>query len=227
MPPQFLDTEFETILSGYRLEQMHASDETIYALRPDLTLAYFNQGWSKFAEENGGQPSIAERWPLGRSIGDAIPAILRPFFFDRFARCLQTGSPWQHRYECSSRDAYREYMMTTYPLGRHQGLLVINSLFKTSTQRRPAQAPVEGTYCDENGMIVQCVHCRRIRRPSLEAVWDWVPAWVYEHPENMSHGLCEPCYGYFYPNGLPRAGGYPKFFRTETDADEKVIADRR
>lgn len=221
MLPDFADSDLKSILKAYHLEKMHESNDTIYALRSDLTLVYFNVGWQKFAEENGGQPAISERWPVGTSIVEAIPPILQPFFIDKYSGCLETGSPWQHRYECSSAEEYREFMMTTYPLGQGQGLLVVNSLFRTSSQKRVVLPPNEEWYCDSNGMIVQCVHCRRIRRPAMDAVWDWVPAWVYSNPDNVSHGLCEPCFGYFYPKGIPRSGGYPKFHRTDVQSDDK------
>jgi len=219
MPLEFADPELESILRNYRLESIHASDETVYVVRPDLTLVYVNEGWSKFAYENGGEPTISNRWPIGSSIADAIPQALRPFFTDKFSNCLQTRSPWQHRYECSSVEQYREFMMTIYPLGDSRGLLVVNSLFKNSQHDRVGHPPIEEWYRDESGMILQCVHCRRIKRPQLRATWDWVPVWVESYPQNMSHGLCEPCFGYFYPGGLPQLGGYAQFIRTGMTPD--------
>jgi hypothetical protein len=214
MPIQFADSELESIARSYRLETLHGSDDTIYVLRPDLTLVYVNDGWTKFAAENGGEPMISERWPIGCAIAESIPDVLRPFYTDHFSKCLESRSPWQHRYECSSPDVYREFLMTTYPLGDRQGLLVVNSLDKSSPHNRLRHPPIEEWYRDENGMVVQCSHCRRIRCPAATAAWDWVPEWLNEYPERMSHGLCEPCYGYFYPGGLPRKEGYPKFTRT-------------
>ena len=27
---------------------------------------------------------------------------------------------------------------------------------------------------------------------------DWVPAYVRSPPENLSHGLCDPCYAFYW-----------------------------
>lgn len=215
MPLEFSDQKIETLLRSYRLDELHASHDTIYAVSPDLTLAYVNRGWRKFAAENGGGTAITERWPIGSSIRKVIPEVLQAFYTDKFTECLESRSPWQHRYECSSAESYREFLMTTYPLGEKQGLLVVNSLCYDSPHFRASHEPVEDHYRNEKGMIVQCVHCRRVRRNTPEWVWDWVPQWINSYPEGMSHGICEPCFGYFYPGGLPMSGGYPKFFRTD------------
>lgn len=211
MPFDFADPEIEAILQTYMLEKLHQSDDSVYALRPDLTLAYVNQGWSKFASENSGS-QIPQRWPLGCNIQAAIPDVLRPFFADNFSRCLNSKSPWQHQYECSSAQVYREFLMTTYPLGNHQGLLIVNSLFRSGKHNRRERASLDAFYRDDNAIITQCAHCRRIRRRSDVSCWDWVPDWVRSCPQNTSHGLCEACFGYFYPGGVPMLHGYPPFF---------------
>gem|GEM_PF-7135292 len=62
--------------------------------------------------------------------------------------------------------------------------------------------------------IVQCIHCRRTKRPTAGSNWDWIPEWINSFPENTSHGLCEPCYGYFYPQGSPPPVGRTTFVQT-------------
>lgn len=211
---EIADPELERHLHNFRLDELYGSDETIFALRPDLTLVFVNQGWSRFAAQNGGEPTISERWRLGTSIHDAIPELLRPFFTEKFDRCLQSRSPWQHRYDCSTAKEYREFLMTTYPIGNRNGLLVVNSLVERHPQSRTCHAPFEERYRNEDGMIMQCVHCRRVNRGTDAAVWDWVPEWLEARPQNLSHGFCQPCYGYFYPGGCPPLDGYPEFLRT-------------
>jgi hypothetical protein len=34
---------------------------------------------------------------------------------------------------------------------------------------------------------------------TVENRWDWVPGWVAESPEDISHGLCDACAAYYYP----------------------------
>ena len=208
------DAEIESLLHSFHLPNLHTSADTIYALRSDLRLVYVNQGWQQFASQNGADDAFASRWPLGTSIQEAIPEILRPFFQDHFAKCLATGCPWQHRYECSSPDMFREFLMTAYPLGEQQGFLVVHSLIHQSAHQRIKHVAEEGRYCDENHLITQCVHCRRIRRPDAKLTWDWVPEWVASWPSNTSHGFCDSCYGFYYPGGRFSSKGYPNVFRT-------------
>lgn len=216
MPLEFANREIEQILRTYRLNELHESDDTIYAMQPDLTLVYVNRGWRKFAAENGDLPAISHHWPLGRSILDAIPKILQPFFLDNYQHCLKSGSPWQHRYECSSASTYREFLMTTYPLGARQGLLVVNSLCCSLHHDRTAQTATEQNYCNADGLIVQCAHCRRVKRVlASTSVWDWVPEWLTSCPRNTSHGLCVTCFGYYYPETRQIYGDYPKIFRSD------------
>ena len=205
----FAEPEIESILQSYPLDSLHQSNDSVYALRADLTLVYVNSGWSRFASENGGS-AIPDRWPLGSSILDAIPAVLRPFFADNFARCLNSNSPWQHLYECSSPQVFREFQMIAYPLGNRQGFLVVNSLFRSAMHSQSGRAPLEEDCRQENGMITQCAHCRRTKRLLEESTWDWVKSC----PDRTSHGLCEPCFGYFYPENMPMLHGFPEIFST-------------
>ncbi|MDQ3034620.1 MAG: hypothetical protein M3Y87_19580 [Myxococcota bacterium] len=59
---------------------------------------------------------------------------------------------------------------------------------------------IEALYRDPNGMLVQCSHCRRVRRgdPSVTA-WDWVPEYVARPQPRTSHGLCAVCLDFYYP----------------------------
>jgi hypothetical protein len=199
MKPAIFEKEFEQLLRNFRLEKLDASEDTIYAIRNDLTLVYVNRGWSLFAAHNGGEPEISTRWPMGQSIQNAIPDILRPFFSEHFSRCLETRCPWHHQYQCSSPETYREFMMTTYPLGDRNGLLIVNSLLKQTPHNRISHLPLEDEYRNKDGIIIQCVHCRRVQRGDNELSWDWIPDWLSTFPENTSHGLCDPCYGFYYP----------------------------
>ena len=207
------DPEFERLLADYRLAALHSSDDTIYALRPDLTLAYFNEGWSRFAARNSGEPSISLNWSIGRCVQDAIAEPLRLFFAENYAKCLRENRPWEHHYECSSPELFRTFIMITYPLGRGEGLLVVNSLAHETSNTRPAHEPLEVLYND-GGLIKQCSHCRRVRRSGTEKTWDWVPEWVRVPLPNTSHGLCEACFGYYYPKQRRSAPGFPEIFRT-------------
>lgn len=146
------------------MEVIHTSENTVYGVRPDLTLAYVNLGWTRFAALNGGEPHISSEWNLGRCIEDAIAPVLRPFFSDNFSKCLRERRPWEHFYECSSAELYRKFCMKTFPLGKSEGLLIVHSLVREIPQTGLAHEPLEENYRHPTGLIIQCCHCRRVRR---------------------------------------------------------------
>lgn len=205
------DSEFQRLLADFRLEDLHQSDQTIFALRHDLTLAYFNSGWSKFAVENG-EPQICAKWPVGRCILDGMTATLRPFFNMNFAMCLSEQRPWGHRYECSSPQELREFKMLVYPLGNSQGFLVINSLVVTASQNDLPS--MQDRYRNGHGLITQCCHCKRFQHSHSDSNWEWVPDWAINCPTNTSHGVCQVCFGFYYGSISRTRHRFPRMFHT-------------
>ena len=192
------DPHFEPLIAGYLPEVLSTSEDTIYGLWPDLTLAYVNQGWTQFASENGGGSEISRNWSIGRNIRDAIPPDLKPVFEQGYSKCLNENRPWEHEYECSSAEQHRRFLMRAYPLKDSQGLLIVNSTIYQGRHTEEPHEPVERDYLTADGLIIQCCHCRRVRRVASYKAWDWVPKWVVHCPPYTSHGICEPCYGFFY-----------------------------
>jgi hypothetical protein len=207
------DPQFGRLLGDYDLAAISASEATIYGVWPDLTLAFVNQGWTRFAVRNNAEPTFHAKWSIGRNIVDAIALPLRPFFEENFARCLADKRPWEHCYECSSAELFRKFHMMTFPLGNADGLLVVNSLIQETPHTGTPCPPIESLYRNEYGMVTQCSHCRRIRRSGMEHTWDWVPDWVKAYPSDTSHGLCEPCLGFYY-SPHRGAGTFAESFRT-------------
>lgn len=198
------DPRFRTLLRDYNENALAAGKGTVYGVWPDLTLAYLNPAWFRFAGENQGEPTISREWSLGRSILDAVPAPILPFFQTQYGRCLAEGRPWEHHYECSSPESYRKFHLNVFPLGNAEGLLLVNSLVAESPWT-PTESPLQpDRYRARNGILIQCCHCRRFRRNDESATWDWVGVWVKQMPEQVSHGLCESCLGFYY--GGPRLG---------------------
>lgn len=207
-------SQFEQLLYDFDIAAISRSDDTIYGLWPDLTLGYMNQGWTRFAVCNNGEPAITENWSLGRCILDAIALPLRPFFEENYAKCLAENRPWEHCYECSSAESYRSFHMMCFPIGNGDGLLVVNSLRRESEHTRTPFPVVDSVYRDEHGIVTQCCHCRRVRRRGLKQTWDWVPDWVAKCPTNTSHGLCEPCFGFHYSPQRSMDAGFMESFQT-------------
>lgn len=192
---------FERLMSGFHSDAMYLSQDSICGLWPDLTMAYFNSGWTQFAERNGGEPTISERWSIGSQVLDAMAVPIRGFFREKFERVLRERRLWEHLYECSSSSVERRMKMTVYPLGAREGLLAVHSLVQEQPNSQSGSSPLEEIYLNQEQLIVQCCQCRRVQRAGAANVWDWVPAWVDSPPRNTSHGLCDPCFGFYYADG--------------------------
>lgn len=189
-------------LRRYDLDALDAHTGAIYALTADLRLAYFNAQWFRFAADNGGEPKISVEWPVGRSVLDCIPDPFRPGFEGAYRRCMQTRIPWVHEYECSSPTCERHYHQIAYALEADGGLLIVNS----PIVKRVVEHPLHGglwssdpDYADDDGLLHQCMHCRRFRRRGESEQWDWIPDWAQDFPRPTSHGLCATCFFFHYP----------------------------
>jgi hypothetical protein len=105
----------------------------------------------------------------------------------------------QHEYDCSSPELFRRYLMTLYPLGHAEGILVVNStIIEAGHDTKKSHDPVSATYMDNNGFVRQCANCRRVRNMREPDRWDWVPAWVARPPARTSHTLCGFCLPYYH-----------------------------
>lgn len=219
------EIRFKALLSDFSMDGLDHDSGTIYGLWPDLSLAYVNLHWFEFARLNGGEPGFTEQWVPGRCLLDAIAAPLRPFFTLNFQRCLSESKPWEHLYECSSADEFREFHMTTLPLGLAEGLLVVNSLRRATEHTRVPCAALDALYLNEDQIVTQCCHCRTVRRVGEKPAWDWVPQWVSAPLANLSHGLCEPCFGFHYSEQRANSGGFAESFNTFS-SDSMVAIDQ-
>lgn len=202
-----LDEDYAPLLSGYDLAQLDNHEGAIYVLSSDWRLRYFNASWSRFAQDNGGEPAISQRFSLGASLFDALtPPHLRDFYTFHYAGCLTESRVWSHEYECSSASVFRRFRQFVYPLdGR--GVLVVNSKIVERPHHLLESTSCEPTdrYRDAAGLIHQCAHCRRFRHGEHHASWDWVPAWVAKAPTRCSHGLCPTCAVFYYFKHLQNA----------------------
>lgn len=214
-----LDPSFQPLLEAFDLEALDSREASVCGIWADGRLAYANAGWDRFAKENGA-PDLAEEWPLGRDIFEAIAPALLPFYREAWHQVEVSGHPWTHPYECSSHDEFRLFQMTVYrlPFGlpfpetevECLGFLCVHSRLRsqpwpTLSPERPA---MEAEYRDSEGLITQCAHCRRVERQAgSPGTWDSVATWVEAPPPGTTHGLCDICaaYHYFSRFGLPDA----------------------
>ena len=214
-----LHPNFAILIDKYLSHGLALEQGTIFGMWPDLTLAYTNDGWDRFAEANDGS-QVLKQFSLGCSVPQATSAVLQPFFVENYQRCLAELRPWEHLYECSSPEVFRRLKMTVFPLGNAEGLLVVNA---TCIEKNHAREPFpahDHVYRDQFGLVHQCAHCRRVRRTENERIWDWIPDWVRESPKNTSHGLCVACATYYYFAAWPNNKTHPQPFQSTSPKTE-------
>jgi hypothetical protein len=170
------------------------SEDSAYAFSSDFRIVRVNAGFARFARENGGG-TLADEW-YGRSVIDAMAAVLRPFYVAAFENAWATGQPWEHEYECSGPQTYRRFRLIAYPMERAL-MAAIHSRTVEMAHDRPLCAPDARTY-EVDGFIRMCSHCRRVHNPRAGERWDWVPDYLSPGTRNVSHGLCKPCAEFYW-----------------------------
>lgn len=177
------------------LQALADSESTTFVVSRELKLVRTNAAWERFARANGGV-DLLERFGRGCSIMPAVPAVLQPFYRNGYAQVWATGERWEHDYECSSPERYRRFRMLVYRIN-DAFLVVVNAATEDGPHDREASSPDESRYANA-GVISMCSNCRRVRNPSAERRWDWVPAFVAHPPQNLSHGICDACAPIYY-----------------------------
>ncbi len=182
-------------LSAFDLRELNDDSSTLIALHPDGTILWTNPAFARFAEEND-HAEVANRHGAGTSYFASISPALRSFYQDMFADALRTGEPVEHLYECHSPTSWRTYRLRVLPIGA-SGLLLSHRLVAQLPHPGASAPPIEASYRDQQGHVLQCSNCRCVRRLGSTA-WDWVPAWVQASPVLTSHGICPLCAGFYW-----------------------------
>ena len=196
-----LDREFRTLLQNHNIEELDVYSGVVYGIWEDFRIAYLNPGWFHFAKKNAGEPQISQEWGLGQSILDCVSGDVKEYYEAHYNECLTSHKVWEHEYECSSDEIYRKYHQIVYPLGEHEGLLIVNSLVVEKPHdlsQKQVRAANKSHYLDKNGLICQCAYCRMVKNFREVERWDWVPEWVKECPENTSHTFCPTCFSHYF-----------------------------
>lgn len=185
---------FAETLAPYDLDELVCSESTIFALDADGRIAFVNDAWSDFARANGGEG--VDAW-FGRVWLECVPDALVDFYVDAL-ECARTGDePWSHEYECSSPEVRRELRATISPL-RGGGFLFVHTLVLEMPHESVITGEAGPGLRDASGVMVQCCHCRCVRVPTTRR-WLFVPSVLASAPDSVSHGLCEPCLAWHYP----------------------------
>jgi hypothetical protein len=182
-------------------EVLSQNASVVFVLDSELKIAGCNESWDRFARQNGGEGVLACT-QLSRSIFDCIPESLTEFYKHLYARARLSGKPIDHEYDCSSPEKLRRFRMRLLPLADSGEIVVVNSLIVQGPHPRQA-IPGGPQYVHADGSIVMCAHCRCTRQVGSDR-WDWIPSYVEEMPLVVSHGLCEVCFAYHYPDQWQR-----------------------
>ncbi len=183
-------------------EELAKSGNVSCVLDENLRLAYCNPAWDHFALKNGGDAAMAKR-VVGTQLFDFIPDVLRVFYDQLFEVARATLQMRPHDYECSSPTTYRLFRMEVRPLPSSAGFVVVHALRVEHPHGsdRTSSPPWADRYCNSDGIITMCAHCRKTKHVAEPDVWDWVPEYLGPAAPRarISHGLCGPCFAYFYP----------------------------
>jgi hypothetical protein len=180
------------------------SEEVIYGVWKDLTLAYTNPSWARCAMANDGNGLFLE-WGLGRSILEAGGPELRPFYERALQQVLDTGQAFAHEYACHAPEVRRWHGMRVLAVS-DEALLISNAIVAAEPNVDAARLP-EADYRAADGWIQQCPHCRRTRAVASETPnrWDLVPRLLERrHPMAVTHALCPLCFAYHYHQHFTR-----------------------
>lgn len=194
-------SDFLDILGPRRAQRLERHLHSACGLWPNFEIAYVNPAWIDFAERNGGA-DVRRRWSEGADFLAAVAEPLRPHYDQHLRACLAGGSSWTSEYECSSPNLFRAFRMEVEVLRDAAGLVIVHTCIDQHPhdESHRAARPSAALYLDDHGLLLQCVHCRRVRRVGADEDWDWVPEWVAHVPDNASGGLCPGCLMQRYPD---------------------------
>jgi hypothetical protein len=190
-PPQ-LPAAFAAQFDAARL---YTDPATLVAIDHEGTILWLNSAWHAHAEAQASAQLIA-RFGVGTCYFDGISGELRDYYATRFKETLERKRVFEQLYDCSTPEQQRIMRLRALPVAAG-GLMLEHSLAFQHPCAHPFLLPVDSRYLREDGLILQCSHCRRVRSVN-EPAWEWVEAWVREPPAHTSHGLCEMCAAFYW-----------------------------
>lgn len=192
-----IDHLFQKYFDYLDIESIKQSLDVIYIVDEHLVLRAYNDAWIAFAKENNGE-SVLVKYPIGSTISKAFRGPIKRFIVRAYKESLSENKPFEYDYECPSTNEYRLIHQTAYPLVKSKGLVVSNHTVKECPHNED-EWEFRNQFVNTKGFITQCSNCRKIKDPTKEHVWLWVPSLVEKPFPNTSHGLCQRCYDHYYP----------------------------
>jgi hypothetical protein len=171
-------------------------------------IRFVNEGWDRFARENGGAPRalgaavIGTPW-LDHVVGDEVRA-----HHARLLERARAGQGWGgvvHLGECNTPTEARLVVsrferVLSGPKGEPVGIAAVYTVL-TARPMAEVHPPVEAdeaAYRRPDGLLVQCACCRRVQSPEDPGRWDLLPRLVELPARRVTHGLCDLCVRLYY-----------------------------
>jgi hypothetical protein len=193
-----IDPEFKKQIAYMDLASIKNSNDVICIVDADMKLRAYNRAWQAFAMNNGGE-DIVQKYPLGISIADVGEEPVKSFIKRKYREAMALNKMFGLDYECSSKQVFRLFRLTAYPLLNKQGLVISHHLVKQCPHTDKSM-DFNKQFVNREGMIVQCINCRKVRDPNNMDRWLWVPSLLEQGCVPISHGICDRCLDHYYPD---------------------------
>nr|WP_321395671.1 hypothetical protein [uncultured Desulfobacter sp.] len=194
-----IDPGFEKqIAYSLNLESIKNSKDVICIVDAEMKLKAYNKAWEAFALANGGE-NITQRYDLGVCITDVGEEPLKSFMRRKYREAIALNQMFGLNYECSSGQLLRVFRLNAYPLMNQKGLVISHHLVKACAHLEESVAFTK-QFVNSDGVISQCMSCRKIKDPNSEDRWLWVPSLLEKGIANISHGICSRCLDHYYPD---------------------------
>ncbi len=192
------------LASGGKVELMDEildSDNIVYVLDESLTIVQTNDAYRRFADENSAGPEFHDKFGEGSQVLSVIPEQLRPFYESLYRKAF-SGEVVEHDYDCHSPSSFRRFRLRLLPL--EDGRVAVENSLRvervwTDTEELDDETIAE-RYVASTGLIVQCMHCRRVKATGPTERWDMIPSMIDSRDRRVSHGLCAACLRVYYPD---------------------------
>lgn len=184
-------------------ENLRNLTNTIYVVDRNYNLVDYNNGYKLFAIENDGE-DILNNWKIGANILPAIPEMIQGIIKKMYDDVILNDKTIEHEYDCHSATTFRRFRMRILPFmngfALHEHCLIESS--QLSGVQNVSDEEIESRYTDNNGIIHQCCHCRKIQSCTDTNNWVWVVSLIHRNDNyypRISHTLCPVCMLHYFP----------------------------
>jgi hypothetical protein len=148
-----------------------------------------------FAVANNGTKALSSA-VIGTCIMDVVPPALQNFYRTAYDAVMRFRRNWWHVFECSSPALARVYQMRIMPCDG-ECFLTINTLMSEAPVGVEPPKNLED-YAGADGIALMCSNCRRVKRLSRPAAWEWIPELLWSGQVLTTFDLCDFCTAYHY-----------------------------